>query len=83
MRNAVHISATLDKEIFIKFNEFCKREERSKSWLISKAIKHFLEEREFESIFSPDEWSKIEKLADKKGKTCLTGKKAKDYLAKL
>ncbi len=46
MRQYVHVSATLDKELSKKVNEFCAREERSRSWLIEKAVKQLLEEME-------------------------------------
>ena len=46
MRKHVHISATLDKNLFKKVDAFCKNGERSKSWLIGKAVENFLEEME-------------------------------------
>jgi len=83
MRQYAHISATIDKNLLEKVNNFCKREERSKSWLISKAVERLLEDLESESVFSADEWRNIEKLANQKGKVCLTGKQAKQHLTKL
>lgn len=46
MRQYVHISATLDKKLFEKVEGFCNIEERSKSWLISKAVEEYLENLE-------------------------------------
>ena len=42
MRPYVHISATVEKGLYKKIEEFCKTEERSKSWLISKAVEEYL-----------------------------------------
>lgn len=83
MRQYVHISATLDKNLFQRVNDFCRREERSKSWLISKAVEKLLQGLESESVFSDDEWEKIERLTNQKGKRYLTGREAKRYLTKL
>ena len=46
MRNAVHISATIDQDLYKKVKQFCNKEERSKSWMISKALKSYLDELE-------------------------------------
>ena len=46
MKNAIHVSATINKELYRRMNEFCEKEERSKSWVISKALKTYLEELE-------------------------------------
>lgn len=81
MRNYTHISATIDKELLKRVSNFCAAEERSKSWVISKAIEKLLEE--IESVFSTAEWEKIEKLANQKGRRFSSGKHVKQYLAKL
>jgi len=83
MRNYIHISATIEKSILERVNDFCAAEERSKSWLISKAIERMLEEFEAGAVFSSAEWEKIEKLANQRGKTFSSGKQVKQYLAKL
>ncbi|HCJ66243.1 MAG TPA: hypothetical protein DHV62_02675 [Elusimicrobia bacterium] len=83
MRECVHISATINKNLLEKVNNFCRREERSKSWLISKAVERLLKDLEPESVFSADEWEKIEKLANQKGKIYMSKRQAKQHLAKL
>lgn len=44
MQNAVHVSTTLEKNLFARVEEFCRREERSRSWLFQKAVREFLDE---------------------------------------
>lgn len=83
MRNYIHISATLDKNLLARVNEFCEKAERTKSWIISKAVEKFLDEKESEAVFSADEWSKIAELSAEKGKSFLTAKQAKRHLAEL
>ena len=42
MGQYVHVSATLSRNLLDKVNKFCDREERSKSWVISKAVEEYL-----------------------------------------
>ncbi|MBI5361149.1 MAG: CopG family transcriptional regulator [Planctomycetes bacterium] len=83
MRNYIHISTTLDKNLLERVNEFCEKAERTKSWIISKAVEKFLDEKEAESVFSTDEWNKIAELSGEKGKSFLTTKQAKRHLSGL
>jgi len=46
MRSAIHISATIDKELYKRVDELSVEEERSKSWLVSKALKSYIDEIE-------------------------------------
>lgn len=41
-----HISASLDKDVVDKMNQFCKIEERPRSWVITKALVEFLQDRQ-------------------------------------
>lgn len=41
-----HISASLDKDVVDKMNQFCKAEERPRSWVITKALVEFLQDRQ-------------------------------------
>lgn len=83
MGQSVHISATLNKKILERVNLFCQREERSKSWLISKAVDRLLNDWETETAYSQDEWTKMEKLSNQKGKVYLTANQAKQHLKNL
>lgn len=46
MQHVIHISTTLEKNLFSRVQEFCRREERSRSWLFQKAVRQFLDEME-------------------------------------
>ena len=64
----VHISATLDENLLNRVEDYCKRYERPKTWVISKSVEKFLKEIEEEVPFSEVEWKKIERMAGKKGR---------------
>ena len=46
MQNYIHVSTTIEKNLFSRVQDFCRREERPRSWLFEKAIKEFLDEEE-------------------------------------
>ncbi|MFA5031910.1 MAG: hypothetical protein WC614_02720 [bacterium] len=83
MRNCIHVSTTLEKGLLQRVNDFCAQEERSKSWLISKAVERLLDELETKTSFSTDELEKLEKIANQKGKSYSTPKQAKKHLLAL
>jgi len=41
-----NISISLDEEIIKKIDDMCRVSERTKSWLVNKAVKNYLEEIE-------------------------------------
>jgi predicted transcriptional regulator len=64
----VHISATLDENLLNRVEDYCRRYERPKTWVISKSVEKFLKETEEEVSFSKAEWEKIERISGKKGR---------------
>jgi RHH-type transcriptional regulator, rel operon repressor / antitoxin RelB len=54
-----NISISLDEEIIKKIDDMCRVSERTKSWLVNKAVKNYLEEIEdveiaFQRSMDPD-----------------------------
>lgn len=41
-----NISASLDKDLLHKLDELAEETERNRSWLLNKAVEHYLEELE-------------------------------------
>ena len=40
----VHVSAAMERGLAEKIEEYCKSQERTKSWVIKKAVEKFLED---------------------------------------